>query len=542
MGVPLFVVFLVLVGVAVVTVLVMVYLTRGYRKTVHHLEQEQQLELLATSNAYMLSTFQQEVGSLRESGLEYNYTSLEVVGELGEGAFGRVFKATAPGLEPELTEQCEFVAVKTLKEDADSDVLSMFLAEVKTSAQFQHPHVIRLIGMCTESNHMCMIFEYMDLGSLNDILRRSDPANPSYSSTDEGTTISPDRFLSCCVQLAQGLAYLASLKFVHRDIASRNCLVNSRFVVKIADFGMSREISNDYYRIGSAKACLPVRWMPPEALLYGKFTVKSDVWSYGVLMWEIYSYACQPFGGVSNYEVIDRIKAGQILDCPDLCPASVFDIMKTCWTKVPQRRPTMARILQRIGHLLRSNSMDFMDDYTTMGSAEGYLNLAFGTTVKEEELEEKRRVDSLIQQAEQREMGEEGEQEKGGGEMGDESGRGEQEKEGGRDEAGKGEQEKEGGRGEQEKEGERDEASKGEQEKEEGGETGLEAGKREDKEGGRGEMGDEASKGEQEETGKGEKESERRDVIEGEQESNFGDEGGKREDDSEGQTKSEEPK
>lgn len=392
-GIPLVVVFFLLVGVAVLSTVVMVYLTRGYRKTVYHLEQEHQLELLASSNAYMLSNFQQEMGSLLESGLEYNYTSLELVGELGEGAFGRVFKANAPGLDT--AEQGGFVAVKALKEDADSDVLSMFLSEVKTSIQFQHPHVIRLIGMCTQTCHKCMIFEYMDQGSLNDLLRRSDSANPTMD--EDAVTIGPDRFLSCCLQVAQGLAYLASLKFVHRDIATRNCLVNSNLVVKIADFGMSREVSVDYYRIGSAKACLPVRWMPPEALLYGKFTVKSDVWSYGVLMWEVYSYACQPFGGISNYEVIDRVKGGQMLECPDLCPASIYDIMKCCWTKVPQHRPTMAKVLQRIGHLMRSNSMNSLDDYTVMASGEGYLNLAFGVAVSKGELEEKRRVDGLME-------------------------------------------------------------------------------------------------------------------------------------------------
>lgn len=395
-GVPLAVIFVVLVSMAVTGLVIMILFTRRYKKKAYQLEQERQLELLASSNAYMLSNFENALDGLRQLDIEYNYTSLEMVGELGEGAFGRVFKARAPGLEM----GDEFVAVKTLKEDADSDILTAFVAEVETSARFKHPNVVRLVGICTEDFHKCMIFEYMDLGSLSDILRSSDPTNPDPSSAKGSMT--PDQFLSCCLQVAKGLTYLSSLKFVHRDIATRNCLVNSDFLVKIADFGLSRDVcADDYYRIGSAKACLPVRWMPPEALLYGKFTVKSDVWSYGVLMWEVYSFAQQPFGGISNYEVIDRIKEGRVMGCPELCPASIYDIMKSCWTRVPQKRPAMARLLQRINHLLRSNSMTVLDDYTTMGSAEGYQNMNFGVVVGEEELTEKRRVDGLIKQAEE---------------------------------------------------------------------------------------------------------------------------------------------
>ena len=421
-GVSLAVVFVLLVGVAVLFAVLMTYFTRRHRKKTYLLEQEHQMELLASSNAYMLSNFENELGTLRKAGMEYNYSSLELLGELGEGAFGKVYKAVAPGLQLEGT---NFVAVKLLKDDAESDVMSSFIAEVQTSAQFKHPNVIKLLAMCTGETHKCMIFEYMDLGGLNDVLRNSDPTNPSHSAADVGAVISPKQFLSCCLQLAQGVAYLASLKFVHRDIATRNCLINNNFTVKIADFGMSREVcAADYYRIGSAKACLPVRWMPPEALLYGKFTVKSDVWSYGVVMWEIYSYAHQPFGGISNFEVIDRIKNGQMLDCPELCPASMYDIMKSCWTRVPQRRPAIASVLQRIGHLLRSNSMNTLDDYTTMGSAEGYLNLSFSAIVTEEELEEKRRVDAILeshrQTMEEMEVAENSDEERGGAKNGGE--------------------------------------------------------------------------------------------------------------------------
>ena len=400
-GVPLAVVFVLVVGAVVVITVVMILLTRHNRAQAYKLEQEYNLQLMASSNAYMMAEIEDEMDSLKKLSLEYNYASLEMVEELGEGAFGRVFKASAPGLlDPggEGGGEGGFVAVKTLKEGADSDSMTAFVAEVKTSAQFKHRNVIQLLAICIDTPRKCMIFEFMDWGSLNDVLRQSDPSNPAHNPSD-AARLSPDHFLACCMQVAQGLAYLATLKFVHRDVATRNCLVDSNFVVKIADFGLSREVcAADYYRVGGTNACLPVRWMPPEALLYGKFTVKSDVWSFGVLMWEVYSYAQQPYGGISNYEVIDRIKDGQILPCPELSTASIFDIMKSCWTRIPQRRPTIASLVTRIGHLLRSNSLSVLDDYTTMGTAEGYYNLGFGTVPQAEELQEKARVDAIIEE------------------------------------------------------------------------------------------------------------------------------------------------
>lgn len=401
-GIPLAVVTVLLVVVTLVSLVVILLKTHRQKLKVQELEEELQLQSLTTGNAYFLQNKNDPFEFLQGRSLEYNYASLEVVGELGEGAFGKVYKACAPGLEWDGWQENDIVAVKTLKEEAESDALQAFVSEVKISSEFQHQNIIRLIGVCTETHQKCMIFEYMDLGSLNCALRDSDPHRPDESPVDQASDkvpITPKDFLSCCVQVAQGLKYLAGLKFVHRDIATRNCLVNHHLVVKIADFGMSREIGiTDYYRIGSRNACLPVRWMPPEALLYGKFTVKSDVWSYGVLMWEVYTYARQPYGGISNHQVIDSIKNGQLLHCPDLCPASIFDIMKSCWMHVPQRRPQMAEILARMNNLLQFNSKE--SGCTAMiTDPEGYYNLAFEVEVEEKDLKEMKRVDALLRES-----------------------------------------------------------------------------------------------------------------------------------------------
>jgi len=143
------------------------------------------------------------------------------------------------------------------------------------------------------------------------------------------------------------MEYLASHHYVHRDLAARNCLVGDNLSVKISDFGLSRDVyAADYYRIQS-KSLLPVRWMPPEGILYGKFTTASDVWSFGVVLWEIYSYGLQPYYGYSNQEVIEMIRSRQLLPCPEDCPSRMYAFMVECWHEVPTRRPSFAEIHSR---------------------------------------------------------------------------------------------------------------------------------------------------------------------------------------------------
>ena len=278
---------------------------------------------------------------LSDYNLEYNYALLEVVDRLGEGYFGIVYKSTAPGLSS------DFVAVKTLKYQ-ELDMLGKFAKEAWTCARFDHENVIKLLGVCTNGAQKCMIFEYMELGSLDGLLRKSSPSSPDYNPQDTHL-LTPYQFLNVSIQLARGLVYLSSLNFVHRDIASRNCLVDSSYKAKIADFGLSRNIGGqNYYRVGSGKNLLPIRWMPPEAIFFSTFTLKSDVWSFGVLLWEIYTYGRLPYGGLTNHEVIDNIRGARVLDKPDLCPLGVYDIMRACWNQVPAKRVSITTILERL--------------------------------------------------------------------------------------------------------------------------------------------------------------------------------------------------
>ncbi|XP_055973278.1 muscle, skeletal receptor tyrosine-protein kinase isoform X5 [Sorex fumeus] len=293
--------------------------------------------------------------------LEYPRNNIEYVRDIGEGAFGRVFQARAPGLLP--YEPFTMVAVKMLKEEASADMQADFQREAALMAEFDNPNIVKLLGVCAVGKPMCLLFEYMAYGDLNEFLRSMDPQQSactlSHSDLSVGTQPSSPAPppLSCAEQLgiarqvAAGMAYLSERKFVHRDLATRNCLVGENMVVKIADFGLSRNIySADYYKANENDA-IPIRWMPPESIFYNRYTTESDVWAYGVVLWEIFSYGLQPYYGMAHEEVIFYVRDGNILSCPENCPLELYNLMRLCWSKLPSDRPSFAsihRILERM--------------------------------------------------------------------------------------------------------------------------------------------------------------------------------------------------
>uniref|UniRef100_A0AAY4CC55 Discoidin domain-containing receptor 2 n=1 Tax=Denticeps clupeoides TaxID=299321 RepID=A0AAY4CC55_9TELE len=280
--------------------------------------------------------------------------------KLGEGQFGEVHLCEAEGMQDFMDEdfisdisenQPMLVAVKMLRADANKNARSDFLKEIKIMSRLKDPNIIRLLAVCICSDPLCMITEYMENGDLNQFLSRHEPEG-QIALLSNAPTVSCRNLHYIATQIASGMKYLSSLNFVHRDLATRNCLVGKKFTIKIADFGMSRNLySGDYYRI-QGRAVLPIRWMSWESILLGKFTTASDVWAYGVTLWETLTFCKeQPYSQLSDEQVIEntgeffRDQKRQIyLPQPPICPDSVYKLMLSCWHRNAKERPSFQEI------------------------------------------------------------------------------------------------------------------------------------------------------------------------------------------------------
>ena len=259
--------------------------------------------------------------------------NITYIKDLGEGNFGMVVKGEAKNIIP--GQFSTLVAVKVLKEGSDSKARNDFMHEAVMVNQFDHPNILKLLGVCFEEEPFCIAFEYMELGDLNKYLR-----DKAISVSQPTSNITTQQLVDMAINIATGLEYLAKSHFVHRDLATRNCLINQQLFVKISDFGLSKDIySKDYYRLGD-KSVLPIRWMPPEAIVYSKFSKQSDVWSFGIVLWEIFSSGAQPYYTLSNEEVIEYVSDEKVLRCPTSCPSEIYDLMVDCWATTPEDRPT----------------------------------------------------------------------------------------------------------------------------------------------------------------------------------------------------------
>ncbi|XP_043274761.1 focal adhesion kinase 1 isoform X7 [Venturia canescens] len=253
---------------------------------------------------------------------------------IGEGQFGNVHKGSYKGRDG----QSIAVAVKTCKVDADSATADKFLEEAYIMQQFEHPYIIRLIGVCSEAP-IWLIMELAKLGEMRAYLQSNKHR------LDLAT------LLLYTFQLSTALSYLESKKFVHRDIAARNVLVSSHNCVKLADFGLSRWVEDQSYYIAS-KCKLPIKWMAPESINFRKFTTSSDVWMFGVCMWEILMLGVKPFQGVKNNEVIRKLENGERLALPNHCPPRLYSLMSQCWSYEPSKRPTFKDIRENLHEIL----------------------------------------------------------------------------------------------------------------------------------------------------------------------------------------------
>ncbi|XP_069562025.1 discoidin domain-containing receptor 2 isoform X1 [Brachyistius frenatus] len=284
--------------------------------------------------------------------------------KLGEGQFGEVHLCEAEGLPrfleeglpfPDIDGRSVLVAVKQLRADATSQARVDFLKEIKIMSRLNDPNIIRLLCVCVSSDPLCMVTEYMENGDLNMFLSQRE-IESTLTHANNIPSVSSSDLLHMSVQISSGMKYLASLNFVHRDLATRNCLLDRHLTIKIADFGMSRNLySSDYYRI-QGRAVLPIRWMAWESILLGKFTTASDVWAFGVTLWEIFTLCKeQPYSLLTDEQVIEntgeffRNQGRQIfLYSPPLCPPSLFELMMHCWNRDIPDRPTFEGLYQAL--------------------------------------------------------------------------------------------------------------------------------------------------------------------------------------------------
>ncbi|XP_075992078.1 tyrosine-protein kinase transmembrane receptor Ror-like [Anticarsia gemmatalis] len=266
--------------------------------------------------------------------------ALTFLEEVGEGCFGKVHK----GLYRTTAEE-QVVAIKVLKESAGRSATEDFVREVSIMSAFRHPNILALVGVAYRDDINAspwMVFEYMEWGDLAGVLRGSRGGGRPGPPLDEAA------LLHVALQIARGMQYLASRRFVHRDLAARNCLVGANLTVKIADFGMSRDVYTcDYYKMAGERP-MPVRWMSPESILFARFTHESDVWSYGVVLWEIYSRGKQPFYGHNNDSATKLILRGTLLVPPGDCPRFAFELMRACWKPEPEDRIGFDEICRKL--------------------------------------------------------------------------------------------------------------------------------------------------------------------------------------------------
>ncbi|XP_068194175.1 fibroblast growth factor receptor 3 isoform X4 [Antennarius striatus] len=293
---------------------------------------------------------------------EFPRTRLTLGKPLGEGCFGQVVMAEAIGIDKEKPNKPLTVAVKMLKDDATDKDLSDLVSEMEMMKMIgKHKNIINLLGACTQDGPLYVLVEYASKGNLREYLRARRPPGMDYSFDtckipDEQLTFKD--LVSCAYQVARGMEYLASQKCIHRDLAARNVLVTDDNVMKIADFGLARDVHNiDYYK-KTTNGRLPVKWMAPEALFDRVYTHQSDVWSYGVLLWEIFTLGGSPYPGIPVEELFKLLKEGHRMDKPANCTHELYMIMRECWHAVPSQRPTFRQLVEDHDRVLSMTSTD----------------------------------------------------------------------------------------------------------------------------------------------------------------------------------------
>ncbi|KAL8212133.1 UNVERIFIED_CONTAM: hypothetical protein K2H54_038745 [Gekko kuhli] len=232
------------------------------------------------------------------------------------------------------------VAIKTIRTGAMSK--EDFIEEAQVMMKLSHPKLVQLHGVCMQQDPMCLVFEYMEFGCLCDYLKKQ---RGSFSKED---------LLGMCQDVCEGMTYLEQVSVIHRDLAARNCLVGECHVVKVSDFGMSRYVLDDQYT-SSMGTKFAIKWSAPEVFSYSRYSTKSDVWSFGVLMWEVFSEGKMPYENRSNAEVVEEISAGLRLYKPRQASNTIYKLMRSCWSEKQDDRPSFSTLLYQLNEISDSD-------------------------------------------------------------------------------------------------------------------------------------------------------------------------------------------
>ncbi|XP_036193182.1 proto-oncogene tyrosine-protein kinase receptor Ret isoform X6 [Myotis myotis] len=309
---------------------------------------------------------------------------------LGEGEFGKVVEATAFRLKGKAGYTT--VAVKMLKENASPNELRDLLSEFNLLKQVNHPNVIKLYGACSQDGPLLLIVEYAKYGSLRGFLRESRKVGPGYvgsrGSRNSSYLDNPDEraltmgdLISFAWQISRGMRYLAEMKLVHRDLAARNVLVAEGRKMKISDFGLSRDVYEEDSYVKRSKGRIPVKWMAIESLFDHIYTTQSDVWSFGVLLWEIVTLGGNPYPGIPPERLFNLLKTGYRMERPDNCSEEMYSLMLQCWKQEPDKRPVFADISKDLEKMMVKRR-----DYLDLAASTPSDSLLYDDGLSEEEM------------------------------------------------------------------------------------------------------------------------------------------------------------
>ncbi|XP_019361491.1 PREDICTED: fibroblast growth factor receptor 4 [Gavialis gangeticus] len=296
---------------------------------------------------------------------EFPRDKLALSKPLGEGCFGQVVRAEAYGIDRDQPERAVTVAVKMLKDSATDKDLADLISEMEMMKLMdKHKNIINLLGVCTQDGPLYVIVEFAAKGNLREFLRARRPPTPDYAfdaARPPDEQLSFKDLVSCVYQVARGMEYLESKRCIHRDLAARNVLVTEENVMKIADFGLARDVHDiDYYK-KTSNGRLPVKWMAPEALFDRVYTHQSDVWSFGILMWEIFTLGGSPYPGIPVEELFKLLREGHRMDKPANCTHELYMLMRECWHAVPSQRPTFKQLVEALDKILAAVSEEYLD-------------------------------------------------------------------------------------------------------------------------------------------------------------------------------------